>query len=148
MPRHPSLNVPLCAVLAVLVVLSVSNWSTHFSPAGDGGQTRGVPRVRLPLARRDLGTIAAGSLLRASFQIDNEGTRRLVVRPETGRCCGQSGTEEVTIVPSGRHARLMVELETAGMVGGLQREFHFATNDPKTPRFTLTVIAHVMGKDQ
>ena len=141
MTRYYPVIATLSAVLALLLIWSTGVQSALFAP--HAGDARGVPHLRLAEARQELGTVAADKPARAKFQVANDGTRRLVIRRETGHCCGRGGPEEITIVPPGDSATLVVEVETTGIRGGLQQEIVYATNDPKMPQFRLTVVASV-----
>ena len=141
MTRYYPLAAALCAVLGVLLIWSTGIQSALFAPPA--GEAIGTARLRLDEKRRDLGTIAAGKNARATFRVANVGSRRLVIRKETGHCCGQGGPEEVTIVPPGGSTNLIVEVETTGIHGGLQRDIVYATNDPQMPQLTLTVAGRV-----
>ena len=139
---YPLIAAALCAALAVLLVWSTGVQSALFLPAAEG-DSPGAARLRLEESRRDLGTLAAGKPARATFRVANDGSRRLVIRKETGHCCGRGGHEEITIVQPGGSADLVVELDTTGIHGGLQSDILYATNDPRMPRFTLTIVGRV-----
>jgi hypothetical protein len=143
MTRYYPLWATLCAILAVLLIWSTGVQSALFAPQ-EAGKPAGVAQVRIDESRLDLGTIAAGTTPKARFRVSNAGTRRLVLRPEGGPCCGQPADHGgVTIVPPGKSATLVVDVPTAGIQGGLQREIVYATNDPQMPRLTLTVVGRV-----
>ncbi len=145
MTRLYPLVAVLCAVLAVLLVWSTGVQSALFGPT-PAEQSLGTPQLRLAQSRQDLGNIPAGKTAEATFQVVNDGVRRLILRKETGHCCGQGGPEEITLVPPGGSATLTVEVDTTGIRGGLQREIVYATNDPQMPELRLTVVARV-GND-
>lgn len=134
----------LCAVLSVVLVWSTGMQSALFGPSA-GEQARGTPELRVPAARQDLGTIRGG-LTQARFEVVNDGSRRAVLRKQTGHCCGASGPDEITFVAPGDSVTLVVDLDTAGIQGGFQRDVVYATNDPKLPELKLTVVAHVRSE--
>ena len=144
MARYYALIAVLCITLALLVV-----WSTGVHSAlyltRDDGPSPGLPVLRIEQERQDLGTIAAGKPVQAVFSVSNEGSRRLVIRRESGRCCGQSGPEDITLIPPGGKAKLVIEVDPTGIRGGLQQEISYATNDPRMPHFRLTVVGRVAG---
>ena len=134
----------LCALLSVLLVWSTGMQSALFGPSASE-QARGMPELRVPVARQDLGTIRGGQT-QARFEVVNEGSRRAVLRKQTGHCCGASGPDEITFVAPGDSVTLVVDLDTAGIQGGFQRDVVYATNDPKLPELKLTVVARVQGQ--
>lgn len=145
MARYYPVVIASCAVLALLLFWSTGIQSALFAPA-PAEQAQGTPRLRLAESRCDVGQIAAGDSAQATFHVVNEGARRLILRKETGHCCGQ-GPEEITLVPPGGSATLTVEVETIGIRGGLQREIVYATNDPRMPKLKLTVVARVRNDE-
>jgi hypothetical protein len=147
MSRYYAIAAALSALLSVLLLWSTGIHSTMFLPRDASGPTPGSPQLRVTQWRQDLGTLREGQLGRATFHVANDGTRRLVIRRETGRCCGQSGAEDITLIPPGGTATLVVEVDPAGIRGGLQQEITYATNDPRMPEFRLTVVGRVAGDD-
>jgi HYDIN/CFA65/VesB family protein len=142
MARYYPIVITSCAILALLLFWSTGIQSALFAPT-PAEQSNGTPQLRLTETRRDVGQIASGQSAQASFRVHNDGPRRLILRKETGHCCGQGGPEEITLVPPGGSAPLNVEVETTGIQGGLQREIVYATNDPRMPQLRLTVVGRV-----
>ena len=147
MARYYPIVITSCAILALLLFWSTGIQSALFAPP-PAEQASGTPLLRLAESRCDVGPIVAGQSAEATFRVHNDGARRLILRKETGHCCGQGGPEEITLVPPGGSATLTLEVETIGIRGGLQQETVYATNDPRMPRLTLTVVGHVAGNDQ
>ncbi|HUE69739.1 MAG TPA: DUF1573 domain-containing protein [Pirellulaceae bacterium] len=145
MTRYYPVVIASCTVLALLLFWSTGIQSALFAPP-PAAQASGTPRLRLEESRCDVGQIAAGGSAEATFHVFNDGARRLILRKETGNCCGHGAPDEITLVPPGGSATLTVEVETIGIRGGLQREIVYATNDPRMPKLTLTVVARV-GND-
>jgi hypothetical protein len=142
MTRYYPVVITSCALLALLLFWSTGIQSALFAPAPPD-QGNGTAQLRLAESRCDLGQIDASDAAQATFRVFNEGTRRLILRKETGHCCGRGGPEEITLVPPGGSATLTVDVETIGIRGGLQREIVYATNDPRMPKLKLTVIGTV-----
>lgn len=143
MSRYYPLVAALCAAAGVLLIWSTGIQSALFAPAES--DSPGAAQLRLDETRRELGNLAAGKPARATFRAFNDGTHRLVIRKETGHCCGRGGEEEITIVPPGESRNLVVEVDTTGIQGGLQSDITYASNDPRMPRFTLTVVGRVQN---
>ena len=142
MTRYYPVVITICAVLALLLFWSTGIQTALFAPP-PAEQASGTPHLRIDETRCDAGRIAAGKLGTATFYVHNDGTRRLILRKETGNCCGQGAADEITLVPPCGSATLTIDVETTGIRGGLQREIIYATNDPRMPRLKLTVVATV-----
>lgn len=108
-------------------------------PAHDANK----PRLVLPTDRIDLGDARGEGPFVARFPVHNGGSRRLVVRPESGACCGAASAEGPLIIPPGGAAVLEEGLTVAGRRGRVSRRAAYTTNDPISPRFTVTVEARV-----
>ena len=142
MTRYYPIVITICAVLALLLFWSTGIQSALFAPP-PADQAAGTACLRVEDTRCDVGRIAAGTVPKAHFRVHNDGTRRLILRKETGNCCGHGGQDEITLIPPCGSATLTIDVETTGIRGGLQREIIYATNDPRMPRLTLTVVATV-----
>ena len=103
------------------------------------------PQLVLASTHRDLGTVTQGSVLRTTFPIANQGTRRLVLSDQSQGCCGQPADPRQVIVAPGDSTELTVEVDTARWHGRMERTLRYTTNDPKLPRFALTVTASVQS---
>jgi hypothetical protein len=115
------------------------------SQAGAGSTNGGgtYPRLVLLTKRCELGTVATGAPIEASFAIRNDGGRRLVVRREQGTCCGAMEQDGVIIVNPGCSTNLSVKIDTGGQWGRLEKAVTYTTNDPAFPLFELTVAADI-----
>lgn len=142
MPRLYPVVAVLCAVLCVLLVWSTGVQSALFAPPA-GEQARGAPQLRVEVTRQDLGNISARPTLPVQFEVINDGTRRAVLRKQTGHCCGASGSDEITIVSPGGSVTLTHDFDTAGIHGGFQQDVVYSTNDPRLPELRVTVVARL-----
>ena len=109
-----------------------------------GRRTR--PEIVLEANHCDLGTVPGDVPLVARFAVRNEGGRRLVVRRESGACCGQTDTNDAILVMPGDSAELVATIDAAGQRGRLEKRLSYTTNDAALPRFELAVSAYIAPK--
>ena len=137
--------------LPVVGVVVVGTWLSALSlTAWCGGNSAdsSSPKVILPCSKRDLGAVVQGEVLRASFPIKNEGSRRLIVLEAGTSCCGQSaGPRRIVLLP-GESKRLSVEVDSRQWYGRMEYSRRYTTNDPSLPRFSLSVSANVGSPEQ
>jgi hypothetical protein len=101
------------------------------------------PLILLPNVHCDFGSIPLGAPIIARFEIKNIGSHRLIVRPESGACCGQAPVDVIITVPPAASAEVIVKVDAGRRIGRLQKAVHYNTNDQALPRFTLSVSAHI-----
>jgi hypothetical protein len=130
-------NVAVACVFASVVLIvrvtALRAWQCQAQP----------PRASLSLRTdiRDLGRTSIQKEWRVPFQIQNSGTRRLVIN-EVSRDCGCGNRSARTIlVPPGEIAELTVTLDTRFAAGPIETIAAFTTSDPTRPRFNLIVRA-------
>ncbi len=138
--------VPVAIALAGL--LSVW-WVTHAvlslgSRRGRAGSD--APVLVLSRTEHDFGTVPQGLVLQTTFPMRNLGSRRLIVIEQDRGCCGQSASPRQISLSPGESKDLVVEVDTGRWCGRVQRALGYTTNDPKLPRFVLTVAAVVEPK--
>jgi hypothetical protein len=126
--------IPLCAATLGAYLTVHAARSQHAAPPA------GSPKLIIGQTERSLGTVAAGTLLRAEFVLYNAGSRRLIVREDV---CSSCDPAEWLIEP-GKSADLTIELDTAGLHGELRHVRQYTTSDPRLPRLALTVSATVL----
>ena len=138
---------PRAALLAGLAAILLVAWwlPSPLTPAWARNDRAGpsTPSVVLPDTQRDLGTVSQGAVLRTSFRVENAGSRRLILIEEAEGCCGQSAQPRQITVPPRGSKELTIEVDTARWSGEMEHRVRYSTNDPKLPRFTLTVSATV-----
>ena len=92
---------------------------------------------------RDVGSVAAGVVLRAGFEVKNLGTRRLIVELESKECCDEPADRRQIVVPPAGSRVIEIRVDTAQWHGQMRQMVHYTTNDPSRPRFTLTLQGQV-----
>jgi hypothetical protein len=146
MRRKPSRRAAL--VLTIVAGLLVGLWLARiavsawlgFNPPGST-----APVAELSHTTRDLGTVSQGPVLRTTFPITNAGARRLVLIEHSEGSCDESAEPRQVILTPGDSAELEVEVNTALWYGQMEHVVHYTTNDPRLPRFDLTVTATVQS---
>ena len=105
----------------------------------------GQPQAVVHCTLQDLGTINQGELVFARCPISNTGSRRLIVTEQTNLCCGDSPETRPIVVAPGKTVVLNTKINTQLWCGQMSHTTRFATNDPKRPKFTVTVHANVIS---
>ena len=102
-----------------------------------------APALVLSRTEHDFGTVPQGLVLQTSFPMRNLGSRRLIVIEQGQGCCGQSAAPRQISLSPGESKDLVVKLDTGRWCGAVQHDLGYTTNDPRLPRFVLTVAAVV-----
>lgn len=102
------------------------------------------PKLVLSQANLDFEKVTAGQRLKGYVGLRNVGGRRLVVHKTVSdcACCDEQSNAPVIIGPN-RIGRLPVEVVAPRHPGAMTRVLSFETNDPKLPRFSVTMRATV-----
>ena len=115
-------------VLILLIALAVIHVRGRESTLG--------PRARIDVRQHDFGGIPIGTELAATFQVRNDGSRRLILN-EQGACCGAALE---TIIAPRQTQNIVVPIQTGQLRPGPVREsVIFETNDPRNPILEFTV---------
>jgi len=102
-----------------------------------------VSAVHLPRQHLDLGQVAQDEQHDLVSNVENRGTRRLVINQINTDCgCGEPIAESILILP-GETGQLWVHFETQSATGLIRRAVQYTTNDPCCPRFELLITASV-----
>ena len=136
------------SVSLVAAALLIGTWLSStllpaWSPDGHAGGS--APRAVLSSARRDLGSVPQGEVVRAVFPVTNAGNRRLIISKRGAGCCGRPAGAHQVIVAPGDSTELSVEVNTAQWFGQMDHKVHYTTNDPALPQFALRLTAVVQS---
>lgn len=102
------------------------------------------PQLVLSQANLDFAEVAPGQHLKGHVGLRNVGGQRLFVHKASGDCaCCEDPSNAPVIIGPNTVARLPVELGAPTHPGAMTRSLSFETNDPKRPRFSVTVRASV-----
>jgi Protein of unknown function (DUF1573) len=96
----------------------------------------------IPQRSIDLGTLNTREVRYYTFELLNQGRRRLVINQLDDCGCGEPEQATVVIAP-GEYGQVSVRLDTREVTGQLRQVFRFTTNDPKHPAFELALTALV-----
>lgn len=102
------------------------------------------PQLVLSQSNLDFAEVTPGQSLQGSIGLHNVGGQRLFVRKTAGDCalCDDQSNAPIIFGPN-TVGRLPVELAAPRHSGAMARILSFETNDPKLPRFSVTVRASV-----
>lgn len=133
----------IAIAVGVLVLWFVGRQAARWALQEAAGPTPNEGDAVIELGESDhfFGTVDPGSSLTHQFKLRNTGNRRLILVEEVCACAKDK--ENALIVPPGEQIDLALTLKAPAenVVITLQRRF--TTNDPKRPRFALTVSAKV-----
>jgi uncharacterized protein DUF1573 len=104
----------------------------------------GHPRAVVDRTTWEFGKVQPGSMLKAGFEVRNEGGQRLILRKLNGDCDCLSTTETEVLIEPGTHRTLVAELDTLKASGPMTVELNYRTNDPQQPLLKLVVVADIL----
>ncbi len=105
----------------------------------------GNPVLVLDRTEFDFGCVPAGPDLVASFEVQNAGARRLILRKLKGSCeCLGSDPAPIIVEPGAKHT-LTARVHTGDLNGAMKLDLFYRSSDPAHPQFTLSVLADVRG---
>jgi len=106
----------------------------------------GQPKLALDAFEHSFGTIKAGTPLKHSFPIKNEGRADLEIK-NVIPSCGCTTTNYDKLISPGKTGSITLEIDkTADYRGEVVKTADVTTNDPEKPRFTLTLKANITAK--
>jgi hypothetical protein len=114
--------------------------------ASAGGVRVAGPVVRLDPPSLDFGTLAQGEIREVQVAIHNDGTQTLAIQKIESDCgCTVAQAPDSLIAPGGV-TQLHVSFQTRTFSGGVVKNIFLTTNDPASPRATLTLKAFVRAQ--
>lgn len=137
MTRQGNVRMPLrsCTVAAALVALLTLALATPAHAAG--------PKLVAPQDTYDFGHVTQGDAVPFTFTLRNDGDQELVitnVRPSCGCTAALASSDRV---PPGGEATVTGEVKSATLQDRIAKTVTVESNDPTTPRLTLTVTGVV-----
>lgn len=104
------------------------------------------PVVRLDPPSLDFGTLAQGEIREAQVAIHNDGTETLAIQKIESDCgCTVAQAPDSLIAPGGV-TQLHVSFQTRTFSGSVTKNIFLTTNDPASPRATLTLKAFIRAQ--
>lgn len=124
-------------VMLVIQILLLA-WNLHASSQNP------MPALDIAATTWDAGPRVPGELVEMSIPLANQGHKRLILREDRPGCesCADQFPMTLTIAPRSSH-ELRLQFQAPRSSGPVQRTFSFLTNDPKSPRLTLTLKATI-----
>jgi hypothetical protein len=114
--------------------------------AGAGGVRVAGPLVRLDPPSLDFGTLAQGDIREVQVAIHNDGTSTLAIQKIESDCgCTVAQAPDSLIAPGGV-TELQVTFQTRTFSGSVIKNIFLTTNDPASPRATLTLRAFIRAQ--
>lgn len=101
------------------------------------------PRLVASEPKYDFGEIAQGAEVPFSFQLQNQGDAPLQIQDVRPSCGCTAALISANVVPPGGTATIEGEVKTAGLQDRIAKTITVTSNDPSTPRLTLTVTGVV-----
>jgi hypothetical protein len=98
-----------------------------------------LPRAVLKENNRDLGVLDREDACRHTFIIRNDGDAPLKIAKAGTSCKCTVSVLPAGDIPPGKGGPIEIESKTDGVEGAFSHTAEFATNDPKLPRFELTI---------
>ena len=109
--------------------------------------SRGHATVYLADPKRDLGHTTIRKKWGLVFQVQNTGTRRLVLNELDPHCACDDRIRRTIVVPPGKIASVGLTLDTRFTSGPTEVSMSLITNDPAHPRVNLVARAWVDAAD-
>lgn len=101
-----------------------------------------APKVETADPIKDVGKVAKGEKVKLDFELKNAGTAELVIQEVRPTCGCTVASFDAKIAP-GATGKVHVELDTVDFSGPIAKTITVLSNDPTSPRLTLTVKAMI-----
>ncbi len=131
--------------VAIMLAFSVAAGAWQKQPAKPNGSTDTSngphPILVIEAPIHDFGELDSGTPMRHSFKIRNTGTADLVIESVSPSCGCTKGDYDKVVAPGKEGKIELAVANTQGYSGESSKTAAVVTNDPKNPRFTLTLRA-------
>jgi hypothetical protein len=123
----------MVAILAIFIPIANARFKQT------GAAAPGTPKLWIEATIHDFGTVEAGTPVRYSFKIRNDGAAALEIRSVVPSC-GCTTTDYDKVIAPGGEGKITLAVEhTGGYAGEAQKFATVTTNDPLQPRIQLTL---------
>jgi hypothetical protein len=102
-----------------------------------------APSIIFDNPAKDFGKVMQGEMLKHVFSFTNKGTTTLEILGVEPSCGCQAASISAKRIKSGQSGRIEVSVDTAGLIGAVDKSVIVLTNDPRTPSVSLSVRADV-----
>ena len=101
-----------------------------------------APKLVLVEEKKDVGTVAKGEVIHATFVLKNEGKADLHVT-DVKPSCGCTVPEYDKMIKPGAEGKIVLNVDTKTFQGPISKSALILTDDPATPQMTVFVMANV-----
>jgi hypothetical protein len=123
----------MVAILAIFIPIANARFKQT------GATAPGTSKLWIEATIHDFGTVEAGTPVRYSFKIRNDGAAALEIRSVVPSC-GCTTTDYDKVIAPGGEGKITLAVEhTGGYAGEAQKFATVTTNDPLQPRIQLTL---------
>ena len=131
--------------LAILLALAAPGASSIHprTLASTTGRALAVPRAVVPFTSFNFGDVYTGEVISQIFVIKNVGDGELQIKDFKGDC-GCTAVRSDKVIPPGKEATAVIEIQTISQTGLLNKGAVMHTNDPDQPVIVFTLIANVL----
>lgn len=102
-----------------------------------------APKIVAVEAIKDVGKVAKSEKVKVDFEIRNGGTAELIIQDVRPTCGCTVASFDAKIAP-GATGKIHAEVDTIDFSGAIAKTISVLSNDPTTPRLTLTIKAVVL----
>lgn len=114
------------------------------SAAGETAPPAKAPKLVAESPIVDIGRLQKGERGSAEFTLANQGDATLKIKSVSPSCGCTVASFDSEIEP-GATGKVRATLDTASLAGGVAKSITVLSNDPKTPRMTLTLRAEIVS---
>ncbi len=131
----------ILAVLIVLLVFALAGTYAQEQPASQDGKK---PKIRFSEKVFHFGDVYQGKKVTHVFKVYNDGDDTLIINSVNASCgCTAVMTSNKEIAP-GQHGEITVTFDTNRFEGERSKTVTVISNDPQTPKVTLTIKANIL----
>lgn len=132
-------------MIAVLLAVTVVVVAAQKKAANNSPET-GQPKLAMDSFEHSFGTVKAGTPLKYTFKVKNDGKAPLAIT-NVSPACGCTTTNYDKAIEPGQTGGITLEIDkTENYKGEVVKTAEVTTNDPNKARFTLVLRANVTPK--
>jgi len=103
-----------------------------------------APRIFIPEKIKDFGDVAQGSILEHEFEIQNKGTKDLIIRSLNPACGCTAAVINDPVVKPGSKSQIRLSFNTVGFRGSKEKILRIYSNDPLDSSEVVSVKANIL----
>ena len=135
--RH--LQIKSWIAILLLATISVSAATIIGCRWQSPSENQNTPRLLLASYRADIGPLSEGEIRRVTFEMTNQGRRRLVVNEMDDDCkCGHPVRRTLLLAPNSTETWAL-DIDSNLESGQFKKSIRFTTSDPAQPQFKLQI---------